>query len=163
MRTLFKNKINLQGYKKVKLVMDRGYYSADNINGLYKQHYKFLVGANTTLSYAKAFIKELGDDIRNLPIGFLPIGFPHHGQNCFAQDARKSEMSGVSKSSSITSSLTYSKVCRALAGSYVAEIQLKPRQFRARKNRREGACFHVFLRFRYVNLYLPGRASTPGL
>ena len=32
---------------------------------MYKQHYKFLVGANTTLSYAKAYIKELGDDIRN--------------------------------------------------------------------------------------------------
>lgn len=57
--------LDILGYKKVKLVMDRGYYSADNINGLYKQHYKFLVGANTTLSYAKAFIKELGDDIRN--------------------------------------------------------------------------------------------------
>ena len=57
--------LDILGYKKVKLVMDRGYYSADNINGLYKQHYKFLVGANTTLSYAKAYIKELGDDIRN--------------------------------------------------------------------------------------------------
>ena len=32
---------DILGYKKVKLVMDRGYYSADNINGLYKQHYKY--------------------------------------------------------------------------------------------------------------------------
>jgi len=31
-------------YKKVKLVMDRGYYSADKINGLYKQHYKLKAG-----------------------------------------------------------------------------------------------------------------------
>lgn len=72
-------------------------------------------------------------------------------------------MSGVSKSSSITPSLTYSKVCRALAGKSVAEIQVKPRQFRARKNRREDACFHVFLRFQYVNLDLPGLALAPGL
>lgn len=57
--------LDILGYRKIKLIMDRGYYSAENINGLYKQHYKFLVGANTTLSYAKAFIRELGDDIHN--------------------------------------------------------------------------------------------------
>ena len=33
--------LDILGYKKVKLVMDRGYYSADNTNGLYKQHYKY--------------------------------------------------------------------------------------------------------------------------
>ena len=117
----------------------------------------------------KAQRQRSEQNTRGLPIGFRPIGFPHHGQNCFAQDARKSEMSGVPKSSSIAPSLTYSKVrtyskvCRALGGKSVAEIQVKPRQFRALKNRREGACFHVFLRFRYVNLYLPGPALTPGL
>lgn len=48
------------GYEKVKLVMDRGFYSANNINGLYKEHYKFLVGTSTSLSYAKEFIREIG-------------------------------------------------------------------------------------------------------
>ena len=48
------------GYEKVKLVMDRGFYSADNINALYKEHYKFLVGTSTALSYAKKFIHEIG-------------------------------------------------------------------------------------------------------
>lgn len=48
------------GYEKIKLVMDRGFYSADNINGLYKEHYKFLVGTSTSLSYAKEFIREIG-------------------------------------------------------------------------------------------------------
>ena len=57
--------LNVLGYKKAKLVMDRGYYSTENINGLYKQHNKFLIGANVTLSYIKAYIKELGEDIRN--------------------------------------------------------------------------------------------------
>jgi len=40
--------------------MDRGFYSADNINALYKDHYKFIVGAKTSLSYAKDFIREIG-------------------------------------------------------------------------------------------------------
>ena len=54
--------LDVLGYEKVKLVMDRGFYSADNINALYKNHLKFIVGANTTLSYAKEFIREIGKD-----------------------------------------------------------------------------------------------------
>lgn len=50
------------GYEKIKLVMDRGFYSADNINGLYKDHYKFLIGTSTSLSFAKAFIREIGSE-----------------------------------------------------------------------------------------------------
>ena len=49
------------GYEKAKLVMDRGFYSVDNINNLYKEHYKFLIGTPATLSYAKEFIREIGD------------------------------------------------------------------------------------------------------
>ena len=41
-------------------VMDRGYYSADNINALYKEHLKFLCGTSTAVSFAKAFIREIG-------------------------------------------------------------------------------------------------------
>ncbi len=41
--------------------MDRGFCSADNINALYKDHYKFLLGASTTLKYARDFIREIGD------------------------------------------------------------------------------------------------------
>ena len=40
--------------------MDRGYYSADNINALYKEHLKFLCGTSTAVSFAKAFIREIG-------------------------------------------------------------------------------------------------------
>ena len=54
--------LDVLGYEKVKLVMDRGFYSADNINALYKNHLKFIVGANTTLSYAKEYIREIGKD-----------------------------------------------------------------------------------------------------
>ena len=38
-----------------------GFCSIDNINALYKNHCKFLLGASTTLKYAKDFIREIGD------------------------------------------------------------------------------------------------------
>jgi transposase len=53
--------LDVLGYRKAKLSMDRGFCSADNINALYKDHYKFLLGASTTLKYAKDFIGEVGD------------------------------------------------------------------------------------------------------
>lgn len=53
--------LDILGYSKTKLVMDRGFCSTDNINALYKNHYKFLLGASTTLKYAKDFIREVGD------------------------------------------------------------------------------------------------------
>lgn len=57
--------LNVLGYSKVHLCMDLGYCSKDNINGLYRKHYKFLCGASLTLSDAKAVIDELGDHIRD--------------------------------------------------------------------------------------------------
>ena len=35
--------LEVLGYNKLKLVLDRGFYSADNVNGLYKDHHKFLI------------------------------------------------------------------------------------------------------------------------
>ena len=52
--------LDVLGYEKIKLVMDRGYYSADNINALYREHLKFLCGTSTAVSFAKAFIREIG-------------------------------------------------------------------------------------------------------
>lgn len=56
------SELDVLGYEKVKLVMDRGYYSADNINVLYKEHLKFLCGTSTTLKFAKDFIREIGSN-----------------------------------------------------------------------------------------------------
>jgi transposase len=53
------------GFEKVKLVMDRGFYSAANINGLMKEHLKFLVAVQTSLSYVKKEIDQVYDDIRS--------------------------------------------------------------------------------------------------
>jgi hypothetical protein len=41
-------------FKKIKLVMDRGFYSEANINALYQHHLKFLIGAKVTLKYVQA-------------------------------------------------------------------------------------------------------------
>ncbi len=46
---------------KVKLVMDRGFYSEDNINALFEKHYKFLIGAKKTLR----FVQRVLDDVRD--------------------------------------------------------------------------------------------------
>lgn len=46
--------------KKIHLVMDRGFYSAENINELYKEHHKFIIGAKLSLK----FVKEQLDSVR---------------------------------------------------------------------------------------------------
>ena len=52
--------LDVLGYEKIKLVMDRRYYSAENINALFKKHLKFLCGTSSALSFAKDFIREIG-------------------------------------------------------------------------------------------------------
>ncbi len=44
---------------KVKLVMDRGFYSAENINALYKNHYKFLIGAKISLKLVQEHLDQV--------------------------------------------------------------------------------------------------------
>jgi len=43
--------------KKTKIVMDRGFYSAKNINALYKAHYKFVIGAKISLKFIQDQLK----------------------------------------------------------------------------------------------------------
>ena len=50
--------LDVLGYPKVKLVTDRGFYSADNVNGLYQNHVKFLMSADTSLSFVKKAIES---------------------------------------------------------------------------------------------------------
>lgn len=52
--------LDILGYSKIKLVMDRGYYSADNMDALFKAHLKFLCVSSTALSFAKQYIREIG-------------------------------------------------------------------------------------------------------
>ncbi len=43
--------------KKVRLVMDRGFYSEKNVNELFKGHHKFIIGAKISLKYIQERLK----------------------------------------------------------------------------------------------------------
>ncbi len=59
------------GMGKVKLVMDRGYYSAQNISALYRKHYKFLIAAKTSLKFIRTLIDEVRGTICSVE-NYLP-------------------------------------------------------------------------------------------
>jgi transposase len=59
------------GYKKIKLVMDRGFYSERNINALYTEHLKFLIGAKLSLKFVSKEVNKVRDTIRSWQ-NFLP-------------------------------------------------------------------------------------------
>ena len=46
--------------KKVKLVLDRGFYSKSNIDALYQKHHKFLIALKTSLKIVKQKLDEIG-------------------------------------------------------------------------------------------------------
>lgn len=52
------------GYKKIKLVMDRGFYSESNINELYKNHLKFLIATKVSLKFVKNELDQVRNTIR---------------------------------------------------------------------------------------------------
>lgn len=52
--------LKLMGYGKTKLVLDRGFYSTENINYLYQNSCKFVCGVSTSLRYVKEYIREIG-------------------------------------------------------------------------------------------------------
>ena len=54
------------GFSKVKLVMDRGFYSQANINALFKGRYKFLLSAGTSLRFIREGLESVYDDFRSL-------------------------------------------------------------------------------------------------
>ena len=45
--------------------MDRGFYSAKNINALYKEHYKFLIAAKTSNSFVSGLVEKAKGVIQN--------------------------------------------------------------------------------------------------
>lgn len=59
--------------KKVKIVMDRGFYSEKNINAFYQDHVKFLIGVRTSLKWVR---KKL-DDVRQ-----KMISRAHYDSSC---------------------------------------------------------------------------------
>lgn len=57
--------IDFLEYNKIKLVMDRGFYSEDNINELCKNHLKFLIATKISLKFVKTEIDRLRHSIRS--------------------------------------------------------------------------------------------------
>jgi transposase len=51
------------GLNKIKLVMDRGFYSEKNVNNLLKEHIKFLMATKISLKYVKNEIDNVYDEI----------------------------------------------------------------------------------------------------
>ena len=56
--------IDFFAYDRIKLVMDRGFYSEDNINDLYKNHLKFLIATKVSLKLVKFELDKVRDSIR---------------------------------------------------------------------------------------------------
>jgi transposase len=52
-------------FKKVKLVMDRGFYSESNVNMMLQAHLKFLIGVKITLVYVQEELTQARDEMRN--------------------------------------------------------------------------------------------------
>lgn len=64
--------LNTLGFSKVKLVMDRGFYSESNVNALYKGHLKFLMSARMSLSFIRRELDAIYDSFRS---------FEHYSEN----------------------------------------------------------------------------------
>lgn len=56
--------LSTMGFSKVKLVMDRGFYSEENINALFQQRVKFLIAGKMALNIIKTSLEPLYDNFR---------------------------------------------------------------------------------------------------
>lgn len=57
--------LNLLGYSKVKLLMDRGFYSEDNINALFKDQLKFLISVKMSLAFVRKELDAIYERFRS--------------------------------------------------------------------------------------------------
>jgi transposase len=61
------DELDIFGFSKIKLLMDRGFYSKANINGMLKERLKFLMSAKTSTIFVRQGIDSVYDDIRIFP------------------------------------------------------------------------------------------------
>jgi len=57
--------MNALGYEKIKVVLDRGFYSAANINDLYRHHMKFLIAAKLPLKFVEMHLDPVREKMRS--------------------------------------------------------------------------------------------------
>jgi transposase len=55
---------DVMGYKKVSVILDRSFYSKENINLLYKNHQKFIIGVKLDLKYVKEVLEEERENLQ---------------------------------------------------------------------------------------------------
>lgn len=55
-------------FTKAKLVMDRGFYSEDNLNALFKEHVKFLIASKMSVSWVRRELEILYENFRNFDV-----------------------------------------------------------------------------------------------
>lgn len=55
---------DVMGYKKINVIFDRGFYSKDNINALYKHHQKFVIGVQLKLKYVKDVLEAEHENLK---------------------------------------------------------------------------------------------------
>jgi len=65
--------MNALGYEKIKVVLDRGFYSAANINDMYRHHMKFLIAAKLPLKFVEAHLDPIREKMRS---------WTHYSQTC---------------------------------------------------------------------------------
>ena len=53
------------GCQKIKLVMDRGFYSEENVNALFRDHLKFIMATKLNLTYVKQELEKVRATINN--------------------------------------------------------------------------------------------------
>ena len=57
--------LDVFGWSKVKVVMDKGFHSEENINGLFREHIKFLMSVRTSLVFVRRHLDTVYDSIRH--------------------------------------------------------------------------------------------------
>ncbi len=57
--------VDFMDIKKLKLVMDRGFYSAKNINDLFRNHYKFVIGTKCSINFVKPLLEKVRESIKD--------------------------------------------------------------------------------------------------
>jgi len=71
------HEFDVMGYKKVNVILDRGFYSKANIDAFFKNHQKFIIGVKLSLKYVKAVLEEERENLKrwsNLQIQFGAYG-----------------------------------------------------------------------------------------
>ena len=55
---------DVMGYQKVNVLLDRGFYSRENINALYKNHQKFIIRVKLSLRYVREVLDEERESLK---------------------------------------------------------------------------------------------------